>query len=102
MDHNPGEECFVGVERSLMVKSMAMKDLVWERKLFASELRSLERETQTDFVRERKEVLAKLVPEMEEQMLQLRESIRRMLESGSDQLNPSAKYYVLAEKMLKV
>ena len=65
-------------------------------------MRALDRETQTQHVLQRKEYLAKKVPEMEKEMISLQRSLRQLLDSGSDQLNPSGKYYVLAEKLTKV
>jgi hypothetical protein len=73
-----------------------------ERRLFLSELRALDRETQTEHVLLRKKILSKEVPAMEQEMVQLERSLRKMLASPTDQLNPSGKYYVLAEKLVKV
>ena len=72
-----------------------------EHRLFASELKSLDRETQTGYVLERKAFLAKRVPEVGAEMTQLRKELRKMLDNGGDQLNLSSKYYRLAEKLLK-
>ncbi len=73
-----------------------------ERRLFASELRALDRETQTQHVLQRKDFLSRKVPEMEKEMYELQKALQRMLASPTDQLNPSGKYYVLAEKLVKV
>jgi methionyl-tRNA synthetase len=73
-----------------------------ERRLFASELRALDRESQTQHVLQRKNFLAKTVPKMEEEMIGLQKSLRKLLDSPTDQLNPAGKYYVLAEKLVKV
>jgi len=96
------KDCYIGPERSLMVTATLMKRLKDERRLFLSELRALDRETQTAHVLLRKEFLSKKVPEMEQEMMQLERSLRKMLASPTDQLNPSGKYYVLAEKLVKV
>lgn len=39
---------------------------------------------------------------MEQEMIQLEKDLRKMLSSPTDQLNPAGKYYVLAEKLVKV
>ncbi len=73
-----------------------------ERRLYASELRALDRETQTISVLQRKEALAKQIPELEEELMGLETRLRKLLASPTDQLNPSGKYYVMAEKLVKV
>ena len=73
-----------------------------ERRLFASELRALDRETQTQHVLQRKDFLSKKVPEMEQEMYELQKALQKLLASPTDQLNPSGKYYVMAEKLVKV
>mmetsp|Transcript_20824 Transcript_20824/g.42867 ORF Transcript_20824/g.42867 Transcript_20824/m.42867 type:complete len:101 (-) Transcript_20824:146-448(-) len=93
---------FVGPERSLMVTATLMKRLRSERRLCASELRALDRETQTMHVRQRKDFLSKKLPEMETEMIELEKKLRSMLSSPTDQLNPNGKFYVMAEKMIKV
>mmetsp|Transcript_455 Transcript_455/g.1066 ORF Transcript_455/g.1066 Transcript_455/m.1066 type:complete len:98 (+) Transcript_455:147-440(+) len=93
---------FVGPERSLMVAATLMKRLRDERRLFASELRALDRETQTQHVLQRKDFLSKKVPEMEQEMYELQKALQKLLASPTDQLNPSGKYYVMAEKLVKV
>lgn len=94
------DDCYVGPERSLMVAATLMKRLRDERRLFLSELRALDRETQTTHVLLRKEFLSKQVPKIELEMIQLQRSLRKMLASHTDQLNPSGKYYLLAEKFV--
>jgi len=61
----------------------------------------LNREAQTVCVGQRKGFLAKQVPEMEEEIAQLRKDLQKMLDKGGDQLNPSGKYYALSEKLVK-
>jgi len=68
--------------------------------LFASELRALERESQTVSVLQRKDVLSKKVPELEGELIELEKTLKKILLSPSDQLNPSGKYYVMAEKLV--
>ena len=70
--------------------------------MYASELRALDRETQTVSVLQRKDALAKLLPEIEEELTGLQTRLRKMLASPTDQLNPSGKYYIMAEKLVKV
>ena len=53
-------------------------------------------------VRQRKDFLSKKLPEMETEMIELEKKLRRMLSSPTDQLNPNGKFYVMAEKMIKV
>lgn len=95
-------ENFVGPERTLMVAATLTKRLQNERRLYASELRALDRETQTTSVLQRKDALAKLIPEIDEELTELQTRLRKMLASSTDQLNPSGKYYVMAEKLVKV
>lgn len=61
----------------------------------------LDREKQTTHVLRRKAFLEKEVPIMEEEMMKTQKSLRKLLSSDTDQLNPAGKYYVMAEKMVQ-
>lgn len=67
----------------------------------SSEMGTLKRARQTGHVFERKQFIERRVPEMEEEMFELRRELQRMLDRGGDQMNPSGKYYILAERLLK-
>ena len=66
----------------------------------ASELRTLQRETQNRYVLQRKEVLAEEVEKMEDEISSLHKELQKLLESGSDELNPDGKYYRMAKKLV--
>merc|ERR1719333_213319 len=101
MDYNY-EENLTGVERSMMVKAMKLKYLKNESRLFESELKALDREMPSLHVEQRKEFLIKEIPKMKEEMEVLQIQLSKMINADNDSLNPSSKYYILAEKLVKV
>lgn len=68
--------------------------------MFASEMRALDREAQTVSVLQRKDFISKTIRPIENEMIELHKKIQKMLASETDQLNPSSKYYVMAEKIV--
>ena len=103
MNHNKDadDESWTGLERSLMVKSLELKDLKHELRLYRSERNALEREKQTPHVLQRKVFLDDEMPHMEDRVLTLIVQLTKIMNNGGDQINPSGKYYILAEKLVK-
>ena len=81
---------------SLLTQSRLQK----ERRLSLSELNALERESQTISVKQRKDALAKKVPEIEQELGELETDLKKLLASETAELNPSGKYYQMAEKLV--
>ena len=107
MDYNDysaavAEDNLTGVERSMMVKTMKLKYLKNEHRLFESELKALAREIPSLHVEQRKEFLTEEIPRMKEEMELLKLQLTKMINADNDSINPSGKYYVLAEKLVKV
>jgi hypothetical protein len=92
---------YTGLDRAMMVKVSELKTVRNERMLYQSELRALDRGLDSSpHVAERKKLLRSELPKLEMETETLAKDLIKMINHGGDQLNPSSKHYVMAEKLV--
>mmetsp|Transcript_25368 Transcript_25368/g.59775 ORF Transcript_25368/g.59775 Transcript_25368/m.59775 type:complete len:89 (+) Transcript_25368:123-389(+) len=88
MDHT--DTGFVGLERSLMVKTKTLDRLIKEHKEAKKKMKEVDQSKQT--------FLKIQIPKMEKEIAAIKVDLERLLDE--DELDPRGEYYVLAQKLL--
>mmetsp|Transcript_20605 Transcript_20605/g.48872 ORF Transcript_20605/g.48872 Transcript_20605/m.48872 type:complete len:92 (-) Transcript_20605:258-533(-) len=90
---DPMDHGFVGLERSLMVKTKTLDRLTKEHTEAQKKLKDGKLES------DKKTFLKAQLPKMEKQIKELKDTLSELLEE--DELDPRGEYFLLAEKLIK-